>query len=54
MLCSDGLHGHVEDIEIPAIVELGPDSAVREFIDLANHRGGKDNITAVVVQVSED
>ena len=53
VLCSDGLHGDVQDIEIPAIVALGPDQAVQRFIDVANERGGKDNITAVVVQVSE-
>ena len=28
MLCSDGLHGHVEDPEIPGIVKLGPDATV--------------------------
>ena len=50
MLCSDGLHGHVEDPEIPSIVKLGPQAAVRRFIDLANERGGRDNITAIVVQ----
>jgi serine/threonine protein phosphatase PrpC len=50
MLCSDGLHGHVEDPEIPGIVKLGPQAAVRRFIDLANERGGRDNITAIVVQ----
>ena len=30
---------------------LGPESAVRRFIDLANMGGGRDNITAVVVTV---
>ena len=49
MLCSDGLHGHVRDDEIAEIVSRGPERAVRDFIDLANERGGKDNITAVVI-----
>jgi protein phosphatase len=53
LLCSDGLHGYFRDIgEIPPVVALGPVEACRRFIDLANERGGKDNITAVVVEVT--
>lgn len=52
LLCSDGLHGYLKTEEIPAITELGGKEAVRRFIDLANSRGGKDNITAVVVEVT--
>lgn len=52
LVCSDGLHGYLEDDEIPAVVELGPELSTQRFIDLANERGGKDNITAVVVNVS--
>jgi protein phosphatase len=51
LLCSDGLHGYLDDEEIPAIVDLGPNVAVRRFIELANERGGRDNITAVVVEL---
>ena len=51
MLCSDGLHGYVPDHEIPGIVALGPRLAVERFIQLANDRGGRDNITCVVVQL---
>src|SRR6202044_2388865 len=43
LLCSDGLHGYLEEADIPAIVEMGGDASVRRFIDLANERGGKDN-----------
>jgi protein phosphatase len=49
LLCSDGLHGYLDDDEIPPIVSDGPQNAVRRFITLANQRGGRDNITAVVV-----
>ncbi len=52
LLCSDGLHGYLDDEEIPAIVDLGPNVAVRRFVELANERGGRDNITAVVVELS--
>ncbi len=51
LLCSDGLHGYIEVDEIPAIVELGGDRAVERFIEIANARGGRDNITAVLVEV---
>jgi serine/threonine protein phosphatase PrpC len=51
MLCSDGLHGYLRDEEIPGIVALGPDTAVRHFVHTANLRGGRDNITTIVVHV---
>jgi serine/threonine protein phosphatase PrpC len=51
LLCSDGLHGYLRDEDIPRIVGLGGGPAVRKFVDLANERGGKDNITAVVVEI---
>lgn len=52
LLCSDGLHGYLDAEEIPAICDLGPPLATKRFIELANERGGRDNITAVVVDVS--
>ncbi len=51
LLCSDGLHGYLNDDEIPAVITLGPHAATHRFVELANHRGGRDNITAIVVQV---
>ena len=51
LLCSDGLHGYLRDEDIPAIVALGETSSVERFIRLANDRGGKDNITAVLVEI---
>ncbi|HOU89765.1 MAG TPA: protein phosphatase 2C domain-containing protein [Polyangiaceae bacterium] len=53
LLCSDGLHGYLRSEEIPTLIEGGGAAAVQRFIDLANQRGGKDNITAVLVEVSE-
>jgi len=52
MLCSDGLHGYLKPEEIPDMMAEGGHFAVEKFIQLANARGGKDNITAVVVEVS--
>ncbi len=51
LLCSDGLHGYLRDHDVAPILQLGGDRAVKRFIDLANERGGKDNITAIVVEV---
>ena len=51
LLCSDGLHGYLKESEIVPMLTLGPDMAVTKLIDLANSRGGRDNITAVVVEI---
>lgn len=51
LICSDGLHAYLRDDEVPAIVDLGPEAAAAHFVELANGRGGHDNITAVVVMV---
>jgi len=54
VLCSDGLHGLVTDAEIARIAgEATPDAAVQQLIDLANSRGGTDNITVVIAQVEQ-
>ncbi|UQA59634.1 PP2C family protein-serine/threonine phosphatase [Polyangium aurulentum] len=51
LLCSDGLHGYVAPDEIAEIAGLGAQAAVDRFIDVANERGGRDNITAVLVEI---
>jgi serine/threonine protein phosphatase PrpC/CRP-like cAMP-binding protein len=54
LLCSDGLATYLEDNEIPALFEETSEEALTDrLIDLANDRGGKDNITAVVVRVPD-
>jgi protein phosphatase len=52
LLCSDGLSGKMHADEIARIVHSAPDlkSACHELINLANERGGEDNITVVVAQ----
>ncbi len=50
LLCSDGLHGYLETDEIPEYMALGGSRAVNALIEMANERGGRDNITAVVVE----
>ncbi len=51
LLCSDGLHGYLREQDISPIVEQGGGVAVKRFVDLANERGGKDNITVVLVEL---
>lgn len=52
LLCSDGLTGLVKDAEIGAITKhLSPVEACRLLINLANLRGGTDNITIIIAQV---
>jgi serine/threonine protein phosphatase PrpC len=52
VLCSDGLTGLVQDAEIGVIVKyLPPVDACRLLVDLANLRGGGDNITVIVARV---
>jgi protein phosphatase len=50
LLCSDGLHGYLTLEEIPSILSEGGAFSVQKLIAMANTRGGKDNITALVVE----
>lgn len=53
LLCSDGLTGVVTDEEIGGmLLTLSPQKAAQALVDLANLRGGPDNITIVVVEVT--
>ncbi len=53
LLCSDGLTGPVRDEELGAVMaSMPPDEAVQTLVDLANLRGGPDNITVIVVRVT--
>jgi protein phosphatase len=52
VLCSDGLTGLVQDEEIASAVSANPDldAVCESLVDLANDRGGEDNITVVIVR----
>ena len=56
LFCSDGLTDMVTSLEIAAI--LGQDISLnnknRQLIDLANEKGGKDNITVVLVELGNN
>lgn len=52
LLCSDGLCNMVNDEEICDLVSGNDlDEACRRLIDIANERGGEDNITVVMAEV---
>lgn len=52
VICSDGLSGKISEAEIAVIVSDSVDfqTASRRLIELANQRGGEDNITVVIAQ----
>ena len=52
LLCSDGLTNMVEDYDIKKIVKDNDsiEDAVRELIRQANENGGKDNISAILIE----
>jgi protein phosphatase len=55
LICSDGLSGPVSDEEMGAIATtLPPEEACRFLVNLANLRGGPDNITVVVIRVGNE
>ncbi len=55
VLCSDGLTGLVHDDEIAKAIETdrSPDAICSSLVDLANDRGGDDNITVLIVRCEE-
>ncbi len=54
LLCSDGLHGLVENAELAQTLGTGPlEEAVRALIALARERGGPDNITALALSIDQ-
>ncbi len=56
VLCSDGLTRHVKPPELAklAFSDPNPDVVSQKMIDLANQRGGEDNISVIVIAVEGD
>lgn len=55
LLCSDGLHGVIEDDQIAQVFLNGEalEAKGRILVEMARTNGGPDNITAVLLQVHE-
>jgi protein phosphatase len=55
LLCSDGMSNYFDHAEIERLLRVTWHCRVPQlFIDIANQRGGDDNITVVLVQVAND
>lgn len=56
LLCSDGLTRMVIEAEIAGTLQSEPDAtrAAQKLVDLANERGGADNITVIVVRIGAE
>lgn len=56
LLCSDGLTDLVSDAEISGILSenAAPEQLTEQLVHLALERGGKDNVTVLIVRVQRD
>jgi protein phosphatase len=56
VLCSDGISGMLSGRELELILgkESSPEIAVHDLVEAANSAGGRDNLTAVLIQCSPD
>ena len=56
LLCSDGLFNEVDEPTIGQILHDATDltAAAQKLVDLANAGGGRDNISVVIVEVTDD
>lgn len=55
VVCSDGLTNEVEDLEIAGILAIGadPQLTAQTLVNRAVDRGGRDNVTVVVVELAD-
>jgi serine/threonine protein phosphatase PrpC len=55
VICSDGLTDMVSTEEILAsVTRLSPEESCRELVDLANDRGGTDNVSVIVLRIKKN
>lgn len=53
LMCTDGLTNMVSDEVLLGVLlqSAGPDTAAEKLVELANRSGGRDNITAIVIDI---
>ena len=53
LLCSDGLWGEVEDVDMRDVLNSFSDLdyCAKALVDLAKANGGKDNITHILIRI---
>src|SRR5437588_2640860 len=54
LLCSDGLHGYLQEDELPQLLAQEREKLPDLLVDLALQRGGKDNVTVVCLSIEAD
>ncbi len=55
LLCSDGLTRHTQDFEFQDLLQHGsPEEICKEMIELTLERGARDNVTAVVIDITSN
>lgn len=57
MICSDGLHGYVDEKKIRSIIlnpDMDPSLRARNLMKAALDAGGYDNVTVVLIDLEED
>jgi protein phosphatase len=56
LLCSDGLHGVLDDAAVTRVLKAAPDvdTAAHQLVETALDRGSRDNVTALVVRYERD
>ena len=52
LMCSDGLHPYFTDEELLHYLRLEPQEACNQLVEVANARGGADNITLQIVKAN--
>ncbi len=55
LFCSDGLNGMLSDEQIKSVLETGMpnDETCKKLVDMANEAGGEDNITCLLLDVTD-
>ena len=55
LLCCDGVNDHLPDDEIQKIIRDSPDpdTACKKIVDMANEKGGFDNISLIILSAEE-
>ena len=54
ILCSDGLANVTKDEIMQIVTTNSPEESCKELINFANERGGKDNVTVMVIKVDSN
>ena len=55
LLCSDGLHGQIDDGEVAGILRSGKtiEAMGHALVAAANRAGGRDNVTVLLISAEE-